>query len=148
MLTRRRRRTAGRRGFTLLEVLIALSIFVASAAILSRLVLLGLENAEFAERQTRAWLIAESAFANLDAGLMTTADVGVFPDDFDPNWQWSFTADALSQVGLYQVRVEVQHQGSGFSQVYEKLYFDEDEASEALGSSSESESTSGGSATP
>jgi type II secretion system protein I len=116
-------------GFTLLEVLVALAIFVGSAAMLSRLLLLGIENAEYADWQAIAWSVAESHSAELDAGVLTIDDAGTYVDENFPDWQWTLEADATSIEGLYQVTIVVENISNGASRGFTlhmtRLYFDE-----------------------
>jgi prepilin-type N-terminal cleavage/methylation domain-containing protein len=130
-----RLRQRARSGFTLLEVLLALGIFVASAAILSRLVLLGLENAEYARWQTRAWTILESSFAQLEAGILTLDDTGTSTVPDMPGWEVSMTTASSGIDYLVVVTFEARYAGAGPAQGLavrgSKLVFDQDAASEA-----------------
>lgn len=115
-------------GFTLLEVVIALAIFVGSIAALSRLYLLGIENAEYSQWQTIATLIAESHLAELDAGVITVDDRGPYEDDVHSGWQWTLDCTELAQDGLYEVIILVEKYsegpGKGFSTKLSRWYFD------------------------
>ena len=124
-----RRRFPRPTGFTLLEVLLALGIFVASAAILSRLVLLGLENAEFARWQAQAWTLAESHLAQLQSGILTLEDAGtVVPEGFE-DWQVTMTIDDAGVDYLKLVVIEVQNVSTGpaggYAQRFFRFVFDE-----------------------
>lgn len=123
------RRENTRDGFTLLEVLVALAIFVGSVAALSRLVLLGIENAEYSRWQAEAMMIAECRLAELQSGILTVNSVGTFPAEESPGWQWTMTAASESLAGLYRIQFEVRNisggPGNGFTLRAHRLYFDE-----------------------
>jgi type II secretion system protein I len=112
----------------LLEVLLALTIFVGAAAALSRLLLVGLENAEYAEWQTIGNLIAETRFAELDAGIITVDDEGPYDDELHDGWEWQLSTQETDVDGLYQVTVTVEKvssgPGQGFSTELTRWFFD------------------------
>ena len=117
-------------GFSLLEVLLALGIFVASAALLSRLVILGIENAEYADLQAKALQLAESRFAELEAGIIYVEDAGADnPIEEDPDWVWTLFAESTGAVGLYLVEIEVSNISEGprggYSLSLTRYYFDD-----------------------
>lgn len=125
-------------GFTLLEVLLAVVIFVGSAAVLSRLVLIGMESAEYANIQAQAWNIAESRLEELNAGVLSVSSGGTFSLEEDPQWQYTVQSESTDTNGLYRVTVEVRKlsgKGTGYSLRLLRYYFDE---------SSVQNSTSGG----
>ena len=83
-----------RSGLTLLEVLIALSIFVAAFAAISQLFTLGSRAAIQASLETQAVLRCESKLAEVVAGIesLEAADGTAYEDD--PRWVWSLAVDA------------------------------------------------------
>lgn len=102
-----------RRGVTLLETMLALIIFAGSAAVLYRLLATGGENAERAEFEAEAWLIAESAWAELQSGLRALNEPGPFSVDESPGWQWSLSASSTELPDLYRVVVRVEDLRNG-----------------------------------
>lgn len=106
-------RPSPRGGFTLIEVLLALAIFVGATAAISRLIVLGIDNAQFCERQTEMRLIAESRFAELDAGVLTPVSVSDQPVEEFPDYQWDMTADTTELTGLMLVTVTVRNISTG-----------------------------------
>lgn len=102
-----------RRGFTLLEVILALAIFVGAIAVLSRLLVVGVENAEMAEGQARAWLIAESRWAELESGVRSLSENGPFAVEEFPGWEWGFQIENSEYPSLYRVILSVRHAPSG-----------------------------------
>ncbi|MFO0944692.1 MAG: prepilin-type N-terminal cleavage/methylation domain-containing protein [Planctomycetota bacterium] len=117
------------RGFSLLEVLVALAIFVGSVAALSRLVLLGVENAEYSRWQAEAMMIAECRLAELQSGILTVNSVGTYPSTEAVGWQWTMSATSEALTGLYRVQFEIKNisggPGDGFFLRVHRLYFDE-----------------------
>lgn len=135
-----------RRGFTLLEVILALAIFVGAIAVLSRLLVVGVENAEAAQWQSQAWLIAESRWSELESGIRTLSDSGPYEVEEMPGWQWSMQATSSNLPALYNVTLIVEcvtnGPGMGTRIQLSRLYFDD---SSSTSSSSTSSSSSTGS---
>lgn len=136
-----------RNGFTLLEVLVALAIFVGAAAALSRLAILGVENAEFSQWNAQAWSLIESRFEELSAGILTLENVGTIPMEEAPGWQCTMFADSTELTGLYRVTIEMRNvsgmKAEGFAVKAVRYYFDESSVQE---NSSSSGSSTGGAA--
>jgi type II secretion system protein I len=125
----RSRRSQAPSGFTLLEVLLALAIFVGSAAALSRLILLGIENAEYSQEQTEAMIIAEARWAEIEAGLLDPASAGAFNAPEFPEWQCALSANTQQTTGLYQIVLQLTKPApppaQGYSVRLTRLWFDE-----------------------
>jgi prepilin-type N-terminal cleavage/methylation domain-containing protein len=146
-----KRRHSPRHGFTLLEILVALVIFVGSVAVISRLVSLGLDNADYARLQGEGVLLVESKFAEIDAGMEDGE--GVSGDSF-PGWTTEAGNESVGNF-LYRITVTARHT-TGATVAMTHFFFDEEEAEEAMaqqessasgssssGSSSSSSSSSG-----
>jgi type II secretion system protein I len=105
------RRSRGRRGLTLLEIILALAILAGAVAVLSQLSRGGLENARVARDLTRAELLCESKLAEVAAGLVTLeSQEGIFESDVDPqasDWIYTIEVGPAAQTGLVEVRVTV-----------------------------------------
>lgn len=140
-----------KRGFTLLEVILALAIFVGAIAVLSRLLVVGVENAETAQWQSQAWLIAESRWSELESGIRTLNDSGPYEVEEMPGWQWSIQATSSNLPSLYNVTLIVEcvtnGPGMGTRIQLSRFYFDDSSSSSTSESSSagSSSSSSGGS---
>jgi hypothetical protein len=107
---------------------LALVIFVGSIAVLSRLLILGAENAQMADWQSRAWIVAESQWGEIESGARLMSDSGPFPVDELPGWQWSFNAEEVDLPGLYRVTLRVEEatpSASPRSIELTRLFFDE-----------------------
>lgn len=114
--------------FTLIEVVLALVIFVGSIAVISRLLILGGENAQTADWQARAWIVAESQWGEIESGARLMTDSGPFAVDGMPGWQWSFNAEEADLPGLYRVTLRVEEATSSASPrsiELTRLFFDE-----------------------
>ena len=98
-----------RPGMTLLEVILAMSIFLSSLVALSRLFNLATDNAMSIQGHSRAARLAESKLAEYVSGVYSVdngGSSGTF--DTEPDWQYTVTAqpDGTAQ-NLYAVSVTV-----------------------------------------
>jgi len=114
-----RRGTAGiRPGLTLIEVLVALAIFLLSLGAITRLVTFAGQRAADARRVDEAARLARSKLAEVYAGVVPLSSSGDTPFDEDPDYTWSLTADSGSLTGLWTVTMTVKRKGDagpGFS---------------------------------
>ena len=102
-----------RKGLTLLEVILALAIFVGSLAVISKLVELGVRGAHYAQLQTRAVMLAESKMGEIVAGIVPidSASGDVFAED--PAWQWQLSVSDGPVEGLKWVSIYVAPASTG-----------------------------------
>ncbi len=101
-----------RDGFTLLEVILALAILLASLAAIGQLVFNAYQSALRVKNMTRAQLICEGILAELNAGslpLETIADAPVedIDDTVEPGWLYAIDIAQLDTNGLLSVQVSV-----------------------------------------
>ena len=104
-----------RSGFTLLEVIISLSIFVAAFASLSQLFSLGSRAAVHSALQTQAAVRAEAKMAEVLAGAELFEAASEMPFEDSEFWSWSLelTPDQ-PRADVYEMIVTVVYQnGSG-----------------------------------
>ena len=121
-LTRRTARAAPRhhRGFTLLEVILSLAILTGAIAVLGELARIGLNNADYTHKLTKAQLLCEGKMAEIISGITLPDPVtGVsfeseISDDtasmIDPDetaWLYSIASDLIDENGLLQITVTV-----------------------------------------
>jgi len=102
-----------RPGFSLMEVLVALAIFLLAFAGISRLVTLASDRALDVKLQSQATQLCQAKLAEVVAGavpLSSQADVSL---DEDPSWTWSLDAEQGNVPGLWNVTVKVKRQQSG-----------------------------------
>jgi general secretion pathway protein I len=103
---------AGRTGFSLLEVILALAIFAGAVAVLGELARNGMESTRIVRDLTCAQLICESKLAEIAAGIVPPEPVSPAPveDLADPNqlgWLYSVEVATTEIDGLLAVRVTV-----------------------------------------
>jgi general secretion pathway protein I len=111
--------TAGNRpGLTLLEVLVAMAIFLLSLGAITRLVTFAGQRALDARRTDEAGRLARSKLAEVFAGVVPLESADDTPFDEDPDYSWSLSADSGSMSGLWIVTVTIKRKGDegpGFS---------------------------------
>ena len=106
------------RGFSLLEVILALAILTGAIAVLGELASLGMRNARVARYTTRAELLSSSKLAEITSGITlpeavsdvsfeTTDDWLAQGDPTGPEWLYSIDLAPLDEEGLVAVRVTV-----------------------------------------
>jgi general secretion pathway protein I len=122
-----RRTRPARRGMSLLEVLLALTILVISIAAVSRLVDVGSERAIDSRALTRGSRLAQNKMAEVEAGIVDLGgeSTGNFDND-DKNWEYTVTPEQTGPPNLYTVTVRVKcvFQGRPVEVVLTQLVFD------------------------
>ena len=103
---------AGRDGFSLLEVILALAILGGAIAVLGEAARLALRSAEYTRDLARAQLLCESKLSEIVAGItpaQTTerASLGTATDPSEPAWLYSIETASAAEPGLLSVRVTV-----------------------------------------
>lgn len=116
-------RTApGRAGISLLEVLIALSIFLISLIGIGQLITIsGQQTLEVSERGYASQL-AHAKLAEVIAGALPLTSQMDTPFDEDPEWNWSLTAEQDSVAGLWNVEVRVSRERADATSYEAKLH--------------------------
>jgi general secretion pathway protein I len=97
--------TGTARGFSLLEVILALAILTGAIAVIGELVRVGTRNAEAARDLTQAQLLCESKLAEIASGLATVEPVSMARCPDDEDWLYSVTVDSTAETGIVAVRV-------------------------------------------
>jgi type II secretory pathway pseudopilin PulG len=95
----------------LLEVLLALAIFLMSLAAISQLVSSAGQRALDARRTEEAARLARSKFAEVFAGAVPLESSEDTPFDEDPDYTWSLTADEGTLENMWVVSVTVKRKG-------------------------------------
>jgi prepilin-type N-terminal cleavage/methylation domain-containing protein len=95
----------GRPGLSLIEVLVALSIFLISMIALGQLITISGERAFEVQQQSRAAQLCQSKLAEVVSGVVPlSSDSGQYDEDTD--WQWTVDAEQDSSItGLWRVQV-------------------------------------------
>src|SRR5947209_15845261 len=101
-----------RRGLTLLEVLIALGIFLMSFAVISHLITLSADRALDVQQLGQATQLCQAKLAEVSAGVVPLSGQTDVPFDEDPNFLWSLDAVQAEITGLWKVTVRVTLQRS------------------------------------
>lgn len=108
---------SGRSAMTLLEVLVALGIFLMSLAALSHLVSIGGTTALEIQLQAQATQLCQAKLAEVAAGVVPLSGQSEVPFDEDPNWLWSVDAGQGNIAGLWKITVRVSRQRSDGSRI-------------------------------
>lgn len=101
------RRRVPRQGLTLLEVLIALAIFLFSLVAISRLVDAGVDLAVESDLRSYGSMLAQSKLAQVTAGAIPLASQPASADEDDPDWSWSMEAEQDAIPNLWRIKVTV-----------------------------------------
>src|SRR5436309_8243983 len=98
---------SGRPGFSLLEVLAALAIFLISLIALGQLISITGEHALEVQQLSRASQLSQSKLAEVVSGAVSLSSQS---GDFDEDLDWHFQVDAEqdpSITGLWRIKVKV-----------------------------------------
>ena len=98
----------GRRGMSLLEVFIALAIFIAALAVITQIISTGSRASTKAQLQSEATLRAESCMAEAVSGVIPLQNDSHAFDD-DASWKWSLSVDSGPHVDTVLLVVTVEH---------------------------------------
>lgn len=101
---------AVRRGLSLLEVLLAMGIFLLTMVALTQLVILAGDRALDVKMQSQAVQMAQTKMAEVVAGVQPLNGQSGMPFDEDPDWTWSLDVQSVQSngvTGLSQVTVHV-----------------------------------------
>jgi len=117
-----------RRAFSLLEVIVALAIFLMSIVVLGQLVTMGGERALDIDHEGEAALLAQSKMAEVIWGAVPLQSTSDQSFDEAPDYKWSLTADQNSTVAnLWNVTVTVSRNrgdGSNVESVLSQMILD------------------------
>ena len=108
-----------RRGFTLIEVLVALVVAVAAMALLSQGFTTGARASTTAQFATRAAMLAQRVITDLETGQLSllSTQSGAFEDE--PDFSYETTTATGSISGLTQVTVRIKWQERNQDRLYE-----------------------------
>jgi type II secretion system protein I len=110
-----------RRGLSLIEVLVALAIFLFALVVIGRLITLGTERAQDVQQQGQAVQLCQAKLAEVAAGAVPLTSQGGTPFEGDPDWQWSLQCEQDSVPGLWRVQVRVSRQRADGTRVESSL---------------------------
>lgn len=96
-----------RRGLSLMEVLIALTIFLFSLVAIGRLVVMSGDRALDVQQQSLAAQLCQAKLAEVLAGAVPLSSQSDVPFDEDPDYRWSLDAQSDATPNLWRVQVRV-----------------------------------------
>jgi len=99
-----------RSGFTLLEVMVSLAIFVSAFAALSQLYSLGTRAAVDSALQTQAAVRAEVKMAEVVSGVESFEAASGMPFEDDANWSWTLEINPGPHSDVYELVVTTMFQ--------------------------------------
>lgn len=105
----------GRRGLSLLEVMISVAIFLGALTAIMQLLNSGQQSEISARLSTEAVLRCEAKMAEIVSGIeeAVSSDDQKFPDDEIGNWQWSAEVGNGGATSLLKITVTVEHLPDG-----------------------------------
>ncbi len=108
-----------RRGFTLIEVLVALVVAVAAMALLSQGFTTGARASTVSQYTTRAALLGQRVITDFETGRLSlgSSQSGVFDDE--PDFKFEATSQTGSLTGLNQLTVTIRWQERNQDRSYE-----------------------------
>lgn len=110
-----RPRTAGRKAFTLLEVILALAVLAGSLAMLTEGLRSARRNGQIAAKLTLAEILAAGKMAELAAQITPLASATEVPCETEPDFVYSITLGQTPVVGLVAVTVTVATEAPGLT---------------------------------
>src|SRR5437870_288141 len=107
-----------RPGISLLEVLIALAIFLLAVIGIGQLITLAGDRAVDVQQQAQAIQLCQSKLAEVVAGVVPVhPPQSNTPFEEDPSWEWALDSEQGSVAGLWNVTVRVSRQRPGGPQI-------------------------------
>jgi hypothetical protein len=104
------RQTSRRRALTLLEVVLAMAIFLISIVAIWQLFILGMERASDVKSEARTSLRCQGLLNELIIGSLPLTTSGGYTnfEDEDKDLQWKVEVNDGPSIGLYEVKVWVK----------------------------------------
>jgi len=127
-----------RRGFTLIEVLVALVVAVAALSLLSQGFMTGARASSTSQNATRAALYAQRVLTDFETGELPVSSTqsGTFDDDPDFSYETQFSTGDVT--GLTKITVTVKWKERNDDRKYELVRLMRDRTSTTTTSSSSS----------
>ena len=123
--SRSRTRPTRRPGLSLLEVLLALAIFLMSLVAIGGLIDFGSDQGMAASMQAVGTRLAQSKLAEVEAGAIDLAAGGSGTFDDEPDWHWSVESTATQWPNTYDVTVRVwRDAGRHYEVTLSQIVFD------------------------
>lgn len=127
--TRIGRPSPRRSGLTLIEVLLALAIFLMALIAIAALVDMGTEREVQSQFRIRASRLAQAKMGEVVSGSLgalstLSSDAGSFDNDTDWNWSMSATPQGVPNLYIVQVTVSRDFKGQQFQFVLTQMAMD------------------------
>ena len=110
-----------RHGLSLLEVLVALAIFLFSIVALHQALNIGTSNSIDMQQLQQASQLAQSKIAEVYAGVVPLTSTPDTPFDEDPDFTWSIDAQQSTLTNLWNVTLTVKRNRADGSKLETKL---------------------------
>lgn len=107
--TLRRSGPRPRYGMTLLEVVIALALFLAAMSAIAEILRMGSDSSVKAQLQAEAALLGESKLNEVVAGIVPLTSVQSQAFESSPKWTWTLTVEDDTTLPLKHLVLTVQH---------------------------------------
>lgn len=107
--TPRRSGPRPRCGMTLLEVVIALALFLAAMSAIAEILRMGSDSSVKAQLQAEAALLGESKLNEVVAGIVPMTSVQSQAFESSPKWTWTLTVEDDTTLSLKHLVLTVQH---------------------------------------
>ena len=101
-----------RSGMTLLEVVIALALFLAAMSAIAEILRMGSDSSVKAQLQAEAALLGESKLNEVVAGIIPLTSVQSQAFEDSPKWTWTLSVEDDTTLSLKHVLLKVQHLNS------------------------------------
>ena len=114
-------RIAGPRAAVLLEVVLALTVFVGMAMTVLAGLSASVHSARYLGLQTRAADLAVTLFSEMELGLVSAEDAGpeAYEDEALADWTWQVAVQPVSselpELELTSVEITIRHTPSGYT---------------------------------
>jgi len=112
-----RRPGSSRPGLTLLEVIVALAIFLMALVAIGQLLTFASDRALDVQQRTQALLFAQRTLAEVQAGVLPLESREDVPCEKDENYKWSVLAEQGQVPGLWNVSVRVVRERASHTRV-------------------------------
>ncbi len=100
-------RRSRRRGFSLLEVLLATAILIGSSVVLMELASIGMRHAASARDMSQAQRLCQSKLNEIIVGVAPAETVRPIPSEEDPRWTYWVNVQPTERAGLVKLEVGV-----------------------------------------
>ena len=104
----KRNHSRGRRGFSLLEVLLSIAILGGAMVVIGQLVNIGYRSAIEARIRSDANILVDGKMAEVSAGIIELESVSSSLIEENPDWMYSVDVQESTQLGLLMVTVSVE----------------------------------------